>query len=115
MSYFFVEVVHVTDKVNLLFLFQIVLIYMTTQNVVNLNQSYFPMYLTDTLHFEKVNNFLSFLCVRFPRMCVVSVIDLTSFFVVSSLKGSHCLLPVNDSDQWNSHEHDYKTTQQTLL
>ena len=98
-----------------LFLFQIVLIYMTTQNVVNLNQSYFPMYLTETLHFEKVNNFLSFLCVRFPRVCAVSVRDLTWFFVVFPLKGGHCLLPVNDSNQWNSHKHDNKTTQQTLL
>ena len=63
MSYYFVEVVQITDKVNLLFLFQIVLIYMTTQNVVNLNQSYFPMYLTDTLHFEKVKKF-SFVSLR---------------------------------------------------
>ena len=88
---------------------------MTTQNVVNLNQSYFPMYLTDTLHFEKVNNFLSFLFVRFSRVCVVSVKDLTPFFVVPSLKGSHCLLPVNDSYQWNSHKHGYKKTQQIFL
>ena len=76
-SFHFVEVVQIIDKVNLLFLFQIVLIYMTTQNVVNLNQSYFPMYLTETLHFEKVNNFRSFLCVRFPRVCAVSGRDLT--------------------------------------
>ena len=104
---------------NLLFLFQIVLIYMTTQNVVNLNQSYFPMYLTETLHFEKVNNFLSFLRFRFRRVCVVSVGDLTSFCVLLcfffSSTGSYCLLSVNDSDQWNSYEHDDKTTQQILL
>lgn len=33
--------------------YKIVVIYMMTQNVVNLTQSYFPMYLTDTLHFNK--------------------------------------------------------------
>ena len=48
-----------TPSLNLACIFfslplQIVIIYMATQNVVNLNQSYFPMYLTETLHFRKV-------------------------------------------------------------
>ena len=47
-----------TPSLNLALFFslplQIVIIYMATQNVVNLNQSYFPMYLTETLHFRKV-------------------------------------------------------------
>lgn len=33
--------------------YKLVFIYMATQNIVNLSQSYFPMYLTETLHFQK--------------------------------------------------------------
>ncbi|XP_020607972.1 major facilitator superfamily domain-containing protein 12-like [Orbicella faveolata] len=54
--------------------YKIVLIYMTTQNVVNLNQSYFPMYLTDTLHFEKEA------IAYFPLMILISGI-LTSTII----------------------------------
>lgn len=113
-TYHEVKVCQLTDQINPFFLFQIVIIYMTTQNVVNLNQSYFPMYLTETLHFQKVNNFLLFWWLFF-RFFVVLVRILTSFSVFFSSSGSHCLLPLNDFDQWNSYERSGKTTQQILL
>lgn len=46
--------------------YKVVFVYMATQNVVNLNQSYFPMYLTETLHFNKEA------IAYFPLMILVS-------------------------------------------
>lgn len=46
--------------------YKLVFIYMATQNIVNLSQSYFPMYLTETLHFQKEA------IAYFPLMILVS-------------------------------------------
>ena len=43
---------------------------MATQNVVNLNQSYFPMYLTETLHFNKVYHYLKYIYLNFSSLKV---------------------------------------------
>ena len=43
---------------------------MATQNVVNLNQSYFPMYLTETLHFNKVYHYLKYISLTFSSLNV---------------------------------------------
>ena len=43
---------------------------MATQNVVNLNQSYFPMYLTETLHFNKVYHYLKYISLSFSSLKV---------------------------------------------
>lgn len=52
--------------------YKIVIIYMATQNVVNLNQSYFPMYLTETLHFRKEA------IAYFPLMILISGIFMST-------------------------------------
>ena len=43
---------------------------MATQNIVNLNQSYFPMYLTETLHFNKVYHYLKYISLTFSSLNV---------------------------------------------
>ena len=58
---------------------------MATQNVVNLNQSYFPMYLTETLYFNKVYHYLKYIYLNFSflkvRVFLCPVSEQAVFFV----------------------------------